>query len=101
MSRVAETLAGRVVTWADGVSKRRTPSNTVIKLVAESSELLDAVINTDSREAVEGELGDCIILLLDIAHMYDIDLMEAGHKKMDVNDTREWYSDNGVIRRRK
>lgn len=87
-----------VLNWANSISPNRQPKDAVVKLVSEASELLDAVLNGGD---VEGELGDCIILLLDLADMHDIDLTEAGFKKMRINLERRWYSDKGVIRRKK
>jgi len=93
-------LQDDVITWADGISPERSPKDAVVKMVAETSELLDAVLNKD-RMAVEGELGDCLILLLDIAKMYDVDLVKAGDMKMTINWNRKWESVNGVIRRKR
>lgn len=95
-----KALQQLVVVWANGISPDRRPKDAVVKMVSETSELLDAVLNGDKAD-VESELGDCIILLLDIANMYGIDLTQAGFDKMAVNLKREWVSENGVIRRKK
>lgn len=95
-----DALKYAVLNWANSISPDRQPKDAVVKLVSETSELLDAVLN-GQRADVEGELGDCIILLLDLADMYGIDLTEAGFKKMAVNLERSWFSDKGVIRRKK
>lgn len=90
-------LQDDVVDWADGISKARKPQNTVTKLVSEAAELNDAIINGGN---VRDEIGDMIILLLDLAHMYDVDIVDAGWEKMDINrHQRQWTSENGVIRR--
>lgn len=91
-----ESLQRSVLDWADQISPGRSPKDAVVKLVSETSELLDAVLNGGD---VEGELGDCVILLLDLCKMYNINLVKAGHKKMRINVKRKWYSDDGVIRR--
>lgn len=88
-----------VVNWADSISPARRPENTMVKLNGEASELLDAIVNRLGQEAVESELGDCIILLLDLAKMYNIDLIAAGERKMVINRRRSWRSEDGVIRR--
>lgn len=88
-----------VVSWADSISPTRRPENTMVKLNSETSELLDAIVNRLGREAVESELGDCLILLLDLANMYQIDLVTAGERKMVINRQRRWRSEDGVIRR--
>lgn len=87
-----------VVVWADSISPTRRPKDAVVKVVSEASELLDAVLNDGD---VEGELGDLIILLLDLANMYRINIVRAGSDKMVINRQRHWRSDHGVIRRLK
>lgn len=94
-------LQDEVVIWADSISPSRRPENTMVKFNSEASELLDAIVNRLGHEAVESELGDCIILLLDLAKMYGVDLIEAGRKKMVINRQRHWRSEDGVIRRNK
>lgn len=93
-----QELQDEVVIWADSISPTRRPKDAVVKVVSEASELLDAVLNGGD---VESELGDCIILLLDLAKMYHIDLIAAGERKMLVNRQRHWRNDHGVIRRNK
>ena len=87
-----------VTNWANTIAPDREAKDAVVKMVEETSELLDAVLNKD-RDAVEEELGDCMILLADIADMYGIDLISAGYRKMAVNAKRTWTNNNGVIRR--
>lgn len=96
MSRLSD-LQFDIVAWADSISPTRTPANTVVKLVQETGELLDAIINGGD---VETEVGDITILLLDICHMHGINLVHAAENKMVINrNKRKWVSDNGVIRR--
>ena len=85
-----------VVQWADGIAPDRKPKDAVVKLVSETSELLDAVLNHGD---VETELADCLILLTDLADMYGIDLITAALRKMQVNRKRGWIAVDGVIRR--
>lgn len=93
-----DRLQADILAWANGISPGRSPQDAVVKLVSEASELLDAVLN---GKDVEGELGDCIILLLDLAAMHNINLAHAGHKKMGINRNRVWEAENGVIRRKR
>lgn len=93
-------LQDEVIGWADVISPARRPENTVVKLVSESAELLDAIVNNRGRDEVAQELGDCIILLVDLAHMHNVDLVQAGLNKMVVNRQREWTVDGNVIRRK-
>ena len=91
-----DRLKYAVLDWADSIAPDREAKDAVVKMVSETSELLDAVLNNGD---VEGELGDCIILLIDIADMYGVNLVDAGMKKMAVNRERKWINEGGVIRR--
>jgi NTP pyrophosphatase (non-canonical NTP hydrolase) len=99
MGTEIQNLQKEIVEWADSISAKRTPVNTVVKLVSETSELLDVIVNDDYD--VGGELADCTILLLDLADMYGVDLLMAVREKMGINRDRKWENVNGVIRRKK
>lgn len=86
--------------WANGIAPQRRPIDATIKLVEEASELLDAVANK-GKDEVAGEVGDLVILLVDIAHMYGIDMIAAAEAKMLVNKTRKYKVEDGVMRRKK
>ena len=90
-------LQSAITEWADSISPLRQPKDAAVKLVSETSELLDAVLN--QPEEVEGELGDVFILLLDLAKMHKVDLIRAAENKMAVNRKRRWVEIGGVIRR--
>lgn len=92
------TLQYEVVEWADQIAPSRQPKDTVVKIVSETSELLDAVLNKDPA-AVKEEIGDLMILLVDIANMYGIDPTIAGLDKMEINKSRQWEIKDGVMRR--
>ena len=91
-------LKVEVVEWANQIAPSRKPMDTVIKLVDEASELLDAVHNK-SKDEIAGEIGDVMILLADLGDMYGIDIINAGLSKMVVNRAREWTTEDGVLRR--
>jgi len=92
-------LTEEVVGWADGLAPNRRPENTVVKMVEETSELLDAIVNQKGKEAVASELADCLILLVDLGDMYGINVVRAAQNKMCLNRERDWKADGGVIRR--
>lgn len=94
------TLTRTVVDWADGIAPDRQPIDAAIKMVEEVSELLDAVANK-GKDEVAGEIGDVMILMVDIASMYGFDPIAAAELKMQVNKTREYKVEDGVMRRRK
>lgn len=87
-----------VTKWANQIAPNRMPKDTVVKIVSETSELLDAVLNKDPT-AVRDEIGDLMILIVDIAQMHGIDPVAAGLDKMEVNQTRKWAIKDGVMRR--
>lgn len=91
-------LKNEVVGWANEIAPDRNPQDTVIKGVSEMSELLDAVVNKGIND-VRGELGDVLILLVDLGHMYDIDIINAALEKMEINRARKWTTEDGVLRR--
>lgn len=92
-----DELEDAITTWADSISPLRKPKDAVVKLVSESAELLDAVLNEPAK--VEEELADVFFLLLDLAAMHDINLVAATWAKLEVNRNREWVEVDGVIRR--
>lgn len=92
-----DDLQEAVTGWADSISPLRQPKDAVVKLVSESSELLDAVLN--KPDEVEGELADVFFLLLDLAAMHDVDLLKATWNKLAINRSRKWEEVDGVIRR--
>lgn len=98
MSDSLYDITKEVVGWADQIAPARAPKDTVVKMVSETSELLDAVLNKDPR-AVREEIGDVMILLVDLANMYNINPIYAAEDKMNVNRKRKWEMRDGVMRR--
>lgn len=91
-------LKCEVAEWANQIAPDRKPQDTVVKLVSETSELLDAILNKEAED-VRQEIGDVLILLTDIGDMYGIDIVNAALRKMEVNRARKWVNENGVMRR--
>lgn len=89
-------LQRRINIWAGRVVPDRKPIDAAIKLVSEVSELLDAIHS--GQGSVADELGDCMILLLDIAKLSKVNLVEAAHAKMTTNENRTWQNVGGVLR---
>lgn len=82
--------------WIKSVLPNRVVGKTVIKLVGEAAELLEAVSYLDKPTKAK-ELADVVILCLDIAELEDIDIVQAFHDKMDENRKREWVVGDGCI----
>lgn len=85
-----------VVSWIRNLipDERRDPVNTAIKLSEEVAELLHALY-------VDGDVGtevaDCLILLLDIAHLEGVDVDTQFKLKMAINSNRQWKADKGCL----
>ena len=79
-------LQDRITTWADSRFPARTTADILLKLYEEVGEYA-----RNPKAALE--MGDIMILLLDVAHMNGIDVHRAVEDKMDINEGREWEVD--------
>ena len=82
MSDLTE-LTREVVDWADNAIPERTAASALIKMFEEIGEL-----TKDLRSP--GEYADVMIMLLDLAHMHEVDIGQAVRDKMAVNRSRTW-----------
>lgn len=84
--------------WFDADSKRpQTPRNLAISLSIEAAEILEHFQFTDEikdRDELGSELADVTLYLLQLASVSGIDLENAVLKKIEVNKSREWDTDN-------
>ncbi|MNK70875.1 MazG nucleotide pyrophosphohydrolase domain protein [compost metagenome] len=85
--------------WYDADSRRpQTPPNLAKSLVIEAGEVLELFQWNDKAdtEALEGELADVFLYLLQLADVSGIDLEAATLRKLAVNQDRTWErpSDN-------
>jgi NTP pyrophosphatase (non-canonical NTP hydrolase) len=75
-----------------------SPKNLSMALIAEAAELIEhfqwltqeqsSNLPGDKLKEVEQELADILIYLVRIADKLGIDLIEAGHRKVDINKTK-------------
>lgn len=79
-------LQDRITRWADSNFPHRTTSDILLKLYEEVGEYC-----RNPKSALE--MGDIMILLLDVAHKNGIDVHKAVEDKMDINEGREWEVD--------
>jgi NTP pyrophosphatase (non-canonical NTP hydrolase) len=79
-------LQDRITKWADSNFPQRTTSDVLLKLYEEVGEYCR---NPKSAP----EMGDILILLLDVAHLNGIDVHKAVEEKMDINEKRSWQVD--------
>ena len=97
LSRMTEA----VVLWIQDYlpNDKRDSVNTSIKLSEEASELTHAIYSGDGD--VGEEIADCIILLLDIAFLNNVDIEEEFWKKMRTNEMRTWNKSKGCLKHEK
>ncbi len=79
-------LQQRVTDWAGKQFPGRSTADVLLKLYEELGEYAR---NPKSAH----ELGDVMILLLDVAAMNGIDIQKAVSEKMDINEQRKWEVD--------
>jgi len=79
--------------WYEVNSKRQqTPRNLSISLALEAAEILEHFQWNEEfdKDALEEELADVALYLLQLASVAEIDLEEAILKKLEINAKREW-----------
>ena len=82
-------LQDRITKWADTNFPARTTADILLKLYEEVGEYA-----RDPKSALE--LGDVMILLLDVAHVNGIDVHAAIEAKMEINEGRSWQVDENT-----
>ena len=82
-SRNLMEIQRSVVSWADDVLPERTVPGMLLKMVEELGE-----VTRDPSDALN--LADLLILLVDIADHFDIDLSAAVDDRMQINRIKRW-----------
>ena len=83
----------RLKGWYEANSKRQQkPRNLSISLTLEAAEILEHFQWNEEfdKDALEEELADVALYLLQLASVAEIDLEEAILKKLEINANREW-----------
>ena len=75
-----------------------SPKNLVMALSVETAELLEifqwmegpdsGTVDAATRDHIEQEIGDVMIYLTMLASKFDLDPVEAAHKKMALNEKK-------------
>lgn len=91
-----QTITQAIWYWANKIMPNRTPADAIKKLSMEEVPELWRSIK-ENGEVDEGEIADVLILALDICAMSYIDPAEAIHNKMDINRSRKWRFEHGVL----
>jgi dCTP diphosphatase len=77
--------------YAPDSPRPQTPRNTAISLVLESAEVLEHFQWGETADpALEEELADTALYLLQLAHLLNIDLEKAILQKLKTNYSRQW-----------
>jgi len=84
--------------WYAKDSKRpQTPRNLAVSLSIEAAEILEHFQFTDTvknSDELGAELADVALYLLQLAAVTEIDLEDAILKKLEVNKSRTWDTEN-------
>lgn len=88
-----DSLADLIEKQANRLFPNRTDTSMFLKIYHETSELIDA--NTPAKRA--DETADLLIMILDYASRHGIQIEQAILKKMAINDSRVWATnEHGV-----
>ena len=82
-------LQERITRWADANFPNRTTADILLKLYEEVGEYA-------RNPKASLEMGDILILLLDVAAQNGIDVHRAVEEKMDINEARQWRVDENT-----
>jgi NTP pyrophosphatase (non-canonical NTP hydrolase) len=85
------TLQEQVSEWASHSIPERSSMSGLMKLAFEEiPELVRTVGSHGNIGDVDGELADCLILLLDVATLLGVDAEQAVKVKLAENASRQW-----------
>lgn len=82
-------LQDRITRWADANFPNRSTADILLKLYEEVGEYA-------RNPKASLEMGDILILLLDVAAQNGIDVHRAIEEKMDINEARQWRVDENT-----
>lgn len=112
MSLSLEQLEQKITAWATarGIHPNSDMKAQTLKGFSEMGELADHVIKTQpeengdrlyadkDREAVKDDIGDVVVCLINVAHKYDLTLLECVEQAWnDIKDRRGFMSANGAF----
>ena len=83
--------------YAEDSKRKQTPRNLAVSLSIEAAEILEHFQFTDEikdQDELGAELADVMLYLLQLASVSGIDLEDAVLKKIKVNKSRTWDTDN-------
>jgi NTP pyrophosphatase (non-canonical NTP hydrolase) len=93
-----QAVQDEITCWASNRFPHRTDHHAIYKLMVEEIPELAMHKKEKGIEGIGPELADCFILLLDLASLWEIDVVDAIRSKMAINYNREWKQDsNGIM----
>lgn len=90
-------LRSQVVEWAEskGIFKNISSEQQCLKFMSEAGELCDAVLKNSN---VKEEMGDCIITMLVLCKILNLDMLGCLKMSLDKINGRDWLkNENGVL----
>jgi NTP pyrophosphatase (non-canonical NTP hydrolase) len=84
--------------WAEekGIYEKGDPKTQTLKLVEESGELAKAVLNDDQDEVIDA-IGDCVVVLTNLAHLRGISIEHCIDEAYNVIAKRTGKMVNGTF----
>lgn len=87
-----------ITRWASEQFPHRTDHHAIHKLMVEEIPEMAMHKKEKGTETIGTELADCLILLLDLASLWEVDVVDALREKMAINYARSWAQDaNGIM----
>lgn len=84
--------------WADekGIYEKGDSKTQTLKLLEEAGELAKAVLKNDQEEVIDA-IGDCVVVLTNLAHLRGITIERCIDEAYSVIATREGKMINGTF----
>lgn len=89
----------KVVQWSEArkIIPNSTPKAQMIKLREEVGELQDALY-TDNREESIDAVGDCVVVLINICALLDVNLTDClAHAYEQIKDRKGYMNEEGIF----
>ena len=86
--------------WADerGLYEKGDPKTQALKLVEEVGETCRAILKEDHDEVIDG-IGDCVVVLTNLAELHDVSIEECIASAYDVISKRTGKMVNGTFKK--
>ena len=84
--------------WAQqrGIYEKGDPKTQTLKLVEESGELAKAILNDDQDEVIDA-IGDCVVVLTNLAYLRGTSIEHCIHTAYNVIAKRQGKMINGTF----